>query len=494
MYFGRGFAGSEIGDTNLIAHEGRLHLFHVTLPSHDVVSHLVSDDGVHWQQLPYALRVGDPGEFDDDQIWTMGTFAWQGKFYMLYTALKQSEDGAIQRTGLAVSDDLIRWEKVENNPVAAADARWYETGTSDSGREDWRDPFVFIEYETLHAIICAHEKTGPQNRRGCVGHFVSEDSLNWEVRSPFYTPRVSSDWEVPTLFKLGAKYFLLGHQCAPPQDVYRVADSLEGPWQRPTNDWILPSPCYIFTPVEWRGRTLLYHFIHTDFDWPETRRIVGPSNCSRAIAPPKEAVATESGELILRSCRFIWDELATIRSTPALKDAPQNAFSGDWKFNRQSLEANSQIGMGVAFLSEEYSDFVLEITMELGNAAEAGVLWRSDDEADAATFASLIPGRARIELQRVLKNPPLEPKRFGRGFSTLQENHLPLKRGQSVRLRVVVWGPYIEISANDRVLLCHLTMSRRTGKIGFFTTDGSATFSDVTLQTLQPPPMREAEL
>ena len=72
MYTPRGQGLSELGDIEVVVgDDGRLHLFHLTLPNHDVVQHAVSDDGLHWEPLPNALHTGDPGDPDDDQIWTM---------------------------------------------------------------------------------------------------------------------------------------------------------------------------------------------------------------------------------------------------------------------------------------------------------------------------------------------------------------------------------------------------------------------------------------
>lgn len=487
MYFSHTFAGSDISDVDVIAHEDRIHLFYHCIPSCDMVAHLVSDDGVTWEALPYVLTVGDPGSFDDDQIWTMHVCRFENRFYMLYTALAQAERGMIQRAGVAVSDDLMHWEKLENNPISQPDPRWYEAGTSETGRADWRDPFGWVEDGRLHAVICAHEGEGPHNRRGCVGHFVSDDGQNWEVLPPFYTPRTNSDFEVPTIIKLADKYYLLGHVVAPPIDVYRVADSLEGPWRRPAHDWLLPAENHAFAPVVWRGRTLLYNWINARWDWPIERRIVGESHVSRAIAPPKEAVALEDGQLVLRSCAFIWDKLATGRSMPALSEALAGVFRGNWVMDGEVLRGASDPGMGLALWPDQYEDFRLDVTLTLDDACEMGVVWRSDETADQATQVALLPGRQRIELQRVTLQPFNDPKRLGRGFSVLQENYCEIKAGEPLRLQVIAYGPYIEISVNDRVLLCNLTMSRRAGQIGFFTTDGKGSFSDPILTILPQP-------
>ena len=47
------------------------------------------------------------------------------------------------------------------------------------------------------------------------------------MRPPLYTPRISTDFEVPTIVKLDERYYLIGHICAPMVDVYRVADSYQ---------------------------------------------------------------------------------------------------------------------------------------------------------------------------------------------------------------------------------------------------------------------------
>src|SRR5437879_5889955 len=107
MFYSPGYSPSEIGDIDVLVHQDRIHLFHLSLPSHDIVGHLVSDDGLTWEPLPNAITTGDPGAFDDDQIWTMGTFALNGRFFMLYTGMSKADGGCVQRTGLATSEDLI---------------------------------------------------------------------------------------------------------------------------------------------------------------------------------------------------------------------------------------------------------------------------------------------------------------------------------------------------------------------------------------------------
>jgi beta-fructofuranosidase len=483
MHLPRGWNTTEMGDMDVIAHGDRLHCFHLCLPSHDTVAHLVSEDGMNWTPVANALRTGDPGACDDDQIWTMHVFPWKGRFHMLYTALAKAEDGRLQRTGLAVSDDLLKWEKVAHNPVAAPDPRWYEADTRDSGRADWRDPFPWIEGDTIHALLCAHEKEGPYNRRGCVAHLVSKDALRWEVRPPIYAPGVSGDFEVPAVFRLGDRLYMTGHIVTPPIDVYRVASKLEGPWERPADDVLLPSGNHAFTPVVWRGRTLLYHWISAEFDWHPWAK-----GMSRALAPPKEAVAGPSGELILRSFEPGWRAVAAgaARSlAPGELADPSRAFRGEWSASAQGVAGRARPGMGFLRLPGTHADFILDAKVFPRGARALGAAWRSDETADQCTRAAFFPGRRRAELHRILQG--VNYNALGRGHKTLQEAPCAFPDAGPFDLRVVAWGPYIEVSVDQQVLLSALTMSRREGCLGFFVEDGEAVFGDVRLTALNSP-------
>jgi hypothetical protein len=198
-------------------------------------------------------------------------------------------------------------------------------------------------------------------------------------------------------------------------------------------------------------------------------------------------VALADGQLALRSCGFIWDKLATGRSNPDLSATLSGVFRGDWKMNGDELCGASDPGMGLALWPEQYEDFRLDVTLTFDDACEMGVVWRSDETADQATQVAFLPGRQRIELQRVTLQPLNDPRRLGRGFSVLQENYCEIKAGVPLRLQIVAYGPYIEVSVNDRVLLCDLTMSRRAGQIGLFTTDGKGAFSSPSLTILPEP-------
>jgi beta-fructofuranosidase len=78
----------------------------------------------------------------------------------------RARGGAVQRIGLATSDDLLAWKKQEL--LLEADPRWYETLGANSRAEAWRDPWVVWDDHSrrFHLLISARANHGPADGRG----------------------------------------------------------------------------------------------------------------------------------------------------------------------------------------------------------------------------------------------------------------------------------------------------------------------------------------
>ena len=88
---------------------------------------------------------------------------------MFYTGSRRSENGLIQRIGMATSPDLMHWTKDPANPLIEADPAWYELLDLDAWHDQaWRDPWVFQHPATgeFHALITARVRSGPPHGRG----------------------------------------------------------------------------------------------------------------------------------------------------------------------------------------------------------------------------------------------------------------------------------------------------------------------------------------
>jgi beta-fructofuranosidase len=132
-----------------------------------------------------------------------------GRWYQFYTGLSAAEDGAVQRIGLATSDDLVRWHRLDQ-PVLEADPRWYEKLGPDT-REAWRDPWVCWDEDSrkFHMLITARANHGPSDGRGVIGRAWSPDLRRWQTGPPLSEPGEFFQLEVPQLVHLDRRWRIL---------------------------------------------------------------------------------------------------------------------------------------------------------------------------------------------------------------------------------------------------------------------------------------------
>ncbi|HYO29272.1 MAG TPA: hypothetical protein VER37_01710 [Thermomicrobiales bacterium] len=479
VYAPGGFGLSELGDIEVVADGDQLHLFHLTLPSHDVVQHAVSRDGLRWDPMPAALRTGDPGACDDDQIWTMSVARHDNRWRMLYTALALAENGAVQRTALAISDDLVRWKKSAANPVAEADPRWYETDPDEWGAVSWRDPKPIRVGNRWYALVAARQRSGPLLRRGCVGLLTSADFDRWEVLPPLFAPRRFWDLECPQAFEIGGRWYLTAAVMEDRRQRYWRAPAFGGPWDEPGDDgYLAPGGHYAGRIGRWNGRDLLWcwHQAHLGEGWttsPKTVDWVAPRNpYGKWLAPPLELVPRPDGSLARRSFAgwAAYQQGPLVPAAPAAEThfgrVPVDPASG-WRVDGGgSMEILASIAPAEDCLIEG------EIALSGGSG---GLAFRLDRDG-GGYFVELRPGSAAVSLQKWLT---AEEARSGRREHVWQELQradlmMPFPAGTAMPFRLLVVGPYIEVSFGGEAVLATFSGERLAGRWGIWAGSGVA--------------------
>jgi len=211
-----------IWDFWIVRERGNHHVFYLQAPRmlgqpalrhrNASIGHAVSGDLRSWRVLPDALHPGPAGSWDDLATWTGSVIGHGGRWYMLYTGINREEQGLIQRIGLAISNDLVHWEKHRANPVLEADPRWYELLDHERWRDQsWRDPWLFRDPEdgSVHALITARSRLGASDAAGVVAHARSLDLVRWDVLPPLTAGGDFAQVEVPQLVRLNGRHQIL---------------------------------------------------------------------------------------------------------------------------------------------------------------------------------------------------------------------------------------------------------------------------------------------
>jgi beta-fructofuranosidase len=240
------------------------HLFYLQAPRalgdpdlrhhHATIGHAVSRDLRDWRVLDDVLGPGPPGSWDDLAVWTGSVISVDGHWAMLYTGISHRERGAVQRIGLATSDDLVSWRKHPANPVLEADERWYELlGAGAWPEQAWRDPWLLVDPDTglFRALITARAAGArAADGAGVVAVAHSEDLVQWTVGPPITEPGWYGHLEVPQVSGIGGRWYLTfsveaeRHAAQHPDRIagralrsvrYRVADDPLGPFLAETD-------------------------------------------------------------------------------------------------------------------------------------------------------------------------------------------------------------------------------------------------------------------
>lgn len=207
------------------------------------IGHARSRDLVEWELLADALVTADEPAWDDGATWTGSVVrADDGTWRLFYTGASRAEGWLVQRVGVAESEDLVMWRRRGDGPVTEADPRWYEKLADGAWFDEaWRDPWVFRGDDGLwHMLVTARSRAGEAATRSVIGHAVSADLDEWEVRPPLSQPAGWGQMEVPQTVVVDGIPFLIFCCADPLQSEHRSAQATGGMWFAPGESLLGP--------------------------------------------------------------------------------------------------------------------------------------------------------------------------------------------------------------------------------------------------------------
>ena len=192
----------------------------------DSIGHATSVDLKHWTIQPRVLAVR-PGTWESGALWAPFIMDNPGGGYLMYYT--GADSNAVQRIGIATSDDLFIWTRHSGNPVFRPDTSWARWDSL----VNWsacRDPHIYYEDGTYYMLYTATTKSG----NGAIGTAVSTDLFNWTDNGPMYVHSGTYAWHaIESVFLLkrtGLYRLFFAEETSPPGVSYLESASMYSGW------------------------------------------------------------------------------------------------------------------------------------------------------------------------------------------------------------------------------------------------------------------------
>lgn len=516
-----------IGDVDVLYHDGLYHLFHLVLPNHDFIAHAVSTDALNWRRVNNALFIGEPGSWDDLMLWTMHVSPdphQPGRWRMFYTGLSRRDQGDYQRIGLAVSDDLFHWEKApvrwvdhrgprdpervkealqlsRNRLAPRADApfdaesgfplepdpRYYEASL-DEGRHwiSFRDPFFFHDGQDGWLLAAARANHGPVVRRGCVAIMKEVSPHHFVAQKPLHHPRLYDDIEVPNLIRVEGDHYLIGSIREDAKIRYWHADNLGEHWQSYHDNVLLAQGNYAGRVCHDEKGWLLWNF----FSMHRSDR-----THDNLMPPPKRLVQTAGG--LLRAVTFeglenYFRESIDVRcATPLIQDVEPSEQS--CRGNQDSLELACRCGFQAFVFDGELEDFCLQAKLNLQGLGKCGLVFRIDPRTRDGYYLSLDLHKGVAQLRSWGTDCAATGDQMMQ-FQPLQAGFWYSDTPGKAEVKLIVFGSYIELSVDGRVILSLANQRFQRGHVGLYLETAVLRLSHVALTRLASPSQSDEHL
>lgn len=475
-----------------VTEQNEVHLFYLANKpggAWGYVGHAVSDDWLHWRDLPEIRLRGEEGAWDAGGAGTGMVFRYDdGRYYMTYTGALSVKEAS----GLFTSRDLIHWEKLTPN------APLWERQNAAPYEEDknrvaisaaWRDAYVTHNPAGEWEAVCsARVNHGPAAGRACFARCRLVGLDHWMTLPPLaHTGRYSS-MEVPELFAFAGRYWALfstgsgwgvrldtPEQAAVTGTFYLSSDKWEGPYRGPRNNLLLGASnnqmhSYVGRVVVHKGQHIVYHHYASN---------------PTAMGLPKRLVA--EGETLALAP---WDGLRGIWARPAQREAWQSTTfgsvtAGQWKAEGEKVTGECKYGAD-AFLADAHApDIDLEATVILRRGRRAGIGVGMKPDKNSGGLVCLLDAEAgQITLSR------FERWEHGNGprlDARIEEVRRRIQRNRAYRLRLLRRGKFLELFVDDRLVFSSLVPDAPVGgAIACVLESAAAEFTFERIHVLEP--------
>lgn len=328
------------------------------------------------------------------------------------------------------------------------------------------DPSVTLVGSNLWQMAITTARTNISTG-GAVGYATSSNLTQWTFRGDLYFPGNRGAPEVPSVFKMGAKWYLLTswYNNAVGRPSYAVADSPTGPWSE-------------FTPNSLDGKDVCAATSDTDgtqrlllgwiplYAWNNSNQNWGGHLCF-----PREIFQIAGGVLRSRLPAQFTQKIRGPQIFPGL--ATPSTKSGSWTYQGTTINSLSTSGQNRAILPGLFDRFDADMTFT-NNTGTSRVGWLLNWQESGSYFEVGLDQASQSLFIRTA------------GGTIHADLSVPFALNTQHRLRVIVEQDMVEVIYDDQFTLASRIPSKLlTTSIGLFSDSGPVNFSSVTVHRLK---------
>jgi hypothetical protein len=447
-----------------ITEDGTIHLFFLAGMNHEqwgYAGHAVSQDWLHWNELPPIKLSGENGAWDYGAVGTGMIFRYDdGRYYMTYTG---KLNGNQQCHGLQVSNDLVHWEKLSpEGPVWARSQKPpYERDENRSTLQAWRDAFVTRNPNGEWEAVCAGRiDSGPHAGRGCLGRCRIETLNRWIDLPPLADVGHYAAMEVPEIFEFAGRYWVIfssgsgwGIRLGTPErpiasgTFFLSSENWEGPYSAIANNLLIGAgfnkmSAYVARTIEYQGQRLVYHHY-------------AGNNGPAAFGWPK--VLNADGDKLFLTA---WEGIDKLRigkleliNWNALSNGPK--IPGKWQVDGNVIHGECELGASVLCNNIETTNVDIEIELTIHSGVRAGLVTGLSASLNNKGIACLFDAEANeITIGEVYTWENASGPNLSQIIDCV---HCPVEYNRTYLLRQIHRNRYVELYVDNRLVFSTVT-------------------------------------
>jgi len=468
--------GYSVGDTWYLHRGGTTHLFYLQRRSKEIGSlgHATSTDLLHWTEQPVAVRPGAKGSYDESDIYTGCAYEHNGTIYLYYGSNRFVGERRDEGICLATSTDGTTFTKYPSNPVIRPNPKRYYSID---------EPPPTFKHHAWPQVDCRDIAIVPDTTGGWFGYVVmrrkevdafhsacialcrSKDLVHWTVGDPCCTPNRFNCMEVPDVFQIGNRWYMIA----------LTADSYGQPIR-----WSDPNV---------RHATIVFSADRPDGPFTEVRdnfviaghnRPYGGGNAARTVEIGGERLmlyTRSEGEVGVVS----WPVKLVSRPGGGLLPIYWNGI--DRAFGRPTevarVQLHSERGWAVrpvdSFRSSDRGCMIsAEVTFRGAEAAALAVRYSGRGTAGPAYLAVLDAVNSEVSLVRAPDLLPIQLRRW------------PIDSGRITKLRVLEVAGMLDMYVDDVLVIQCYDKSFTEGGVALLARGGAARFTSIVHRSERP--------